>query len=58
MAPPAFRNPIRQLSLYLPAATMPALASDTRAAVVQLLARLLTSAGRRCEIDEEPDETR
>lgn len=58
MTPPMSRSPIRQLSLYLPAATMPALASDTRAAVVQLLARLLSSAGRRHETDEAPDETR
>jgi len=58
MTPPTLRNRIRQLTLYLPAATMPALASDTRAAVVQLLARLLTSVGQRCETDEEPDETR
>jgi hypothetical protein len=52
------RLPIRQLPLYLTAAAAPPLEGMTRDAVVQLLAHLLTSAGRHDGSREGRDETR
>ena len=49
---------IRQLPLHLSTAAAPPLEGITRDAVVQLLARLLTSACAPAADREAPDETR
>lgn len=56
--PTTVRVPIRQLSLYLSTLATPPVEGVTRDAVVQLLARLLTSACTEEASQEGRDETR